>query len=81
MEGEAVAGEGGDRLGEFWGVRVFGSVGLLLLVVGLGTEGVEGGFDAEAAFAAAAFGGGFFGSGEGEGAEGKGEREEGGGGF
>lgn len=66
VEIEAVAGEGRDGLGEFWGVgvlwdlRVLGFGGLLLGAV----EGGERGFDAQAALAAAAFGGSFFGGGE-----------------
>lgn len=79
VEIEAVAGEGRDGLGEFWGVgvlrdlRILGFGGLLLLGA---VEGGERGFDAQAALAAAAFGGGFFRGGEGEGAA---EGDEGGG--
>lgn len=45
-----------------------------MLLLGV-AEGGEGGFDAEATFAAAALGGGLFGGGEGEEAEGGGEGE------
>lgn len=61
MEVEAGADEGGGGVGEARGVGV--ARGTWARVA---TEGVKWGFDAEAAFAAAALGGGFFGGGEGE---------------
>lgn len=65
MKRETGANESGSGVRETRGVRVTsGPRG-----VGVTTEGVERGFDAEATFAAAALGGGFFGGGESEGAE------------
>lgn len=66
MEREARADERGGGVGETRDVgitrRARGGV--------VTTEGVQRGFDAEAAFATATLGGGFFSGGEGEGAEG-----------
>lgn len=65
MERKTGANEGGSGVRETRGVRVTSGAG----GVGVTTEGVERGFDAEAAFASAALGGGFFGGGESESTE------------
>lgn len=57
MEVEAGAGEGSGGVGEGAGIGVGRGAG----GGGVAAEGVEWGFDAEAAFAAAALGGGFLG--------------------
>lgn len=56
---------------EFWDVRVLRDLRVWALLRLLLAEGVERGFDAEAALAAAALGSGFFRSGEGKEAKGE----------
>lgn len=62
VEVEAGASQGGGGVGERAGVGVRGRT----RGVGVAAEGVERGFNSEAAFTAAAFGCGFFSGGEGE---------------
>lgn len=74
VEGEAVAREGGDGVGELGGVRVLEWGGRQLLGARGGvTDGVEGWLDAEATLSTAALSRGFFWRGEREEAK----REEG----
>lgn len=65
VEVEAGADEGGGGVGEAGGVGVGRRAG----GVGVAAEGVEWGFDAEAAFTTAALSGCFFGGREGEGSD------------